>query len=237
MSSHVIHISAAAAAGVTSQTVLSPIYVVKTRLQVPSSRPSHVHSSVLIFAPQVQVAPSAGAHADATFRNYSGPVDCARRMLKEEGLKSFYKGLSAGYLGVVETAIQFVLYEHIKERLSARRQVAQILQTREPAASSRQGASSFDVLVASGFAKFSACLIAYPHELIRTRLREQKNVIGVDALERPVPYKGLLHCGATILRQEGFQGFYSGLGPHLLRVVPNTSIMFIVFEALSQLRF
>jgi hypothetical protein len=34
VSSHVVHIAAAAAAGVTSQTVLSPIYVVKTRLQV-----------------------------------------------------------------------------------------------------------------------------------------------------------------------------------------------------------
>jgi hypothetical protein len=34
VSSHVVHITAAAAAGVTSQTVLSPIYVVKTRLQV-----------------------------------------------------------------------------------------------------------------------------------------------------------------------------------------------------------
>ena len=34
VSSHIVHITAAAAAGITSQTVLSPIYVVKTRLQV-----------------------------------------------------------------------------------------------------------------------------------------------------------------------------------------------------------
>jgi solute carrier family 25 protein 33/36 len=182
------------------------------------------------------VVPSAGAQVDAALRNYSGPVDCARRMLKEEGLKSFYKGLSAGYLGVAETAVQFVLYEHIKEQLTIRRQ-AELVPPAEGHATSTMTATSFDVLLASGFAKFSACLIAYPHELIRTRLREQKNVIGEHALERAVPYKGLVHCAATILRQEGFRGFYSGLGPHLLRVVPNTAIMFIVFESLSQLRF
>jgi solute carrier family 25 protein 33/36 len=235
VSSHIIHVSAAAAAGIISQTMLSPIYVVKTRLQVPPTCSLPLHPTLLNSFSQVQVAPLTGAQVDAALRNYSGPVDCARRMLKEEGLKSFYKGLSAGYLGVIETAIQFVLYEHIKERLTVRRQAAQILPTPEQAGS-RPDVSSLDVLLASGFAKFSACLIAYPHELIRTRLREQKSIIGGDALQRPVPYKGLLHCGSTILRQEGFRGFYSGLGPHLLRVVPNTAIMFIVFEFLSQLR-
>ena len=39
VSSHVTHVAAAAAAGITSQTVLSPIYVVKTRLQVLLLRP------------------------------------------------------------------------------------------------------------------------------------------------------------------------------------------------------
>jgi solute carrier family 25 protein 33/36 len=183
---------------------------------------------------QVQVAPSAATPVDAALRNYTGPLDCARRMLREEGFASFYKGLSAGYLGVVETAIQFVLYEHMKQKLSSRRRDAEtpgILSATQPSA------NSADVLLASGTAKFCACIIAYPHELIRTRLREQKNVLGGDALDRPVAYKGLMHCGATIMRQEGVRGFYSGLCPHLLRVVPNTAIMFIVFEYLSQLRF
>jgi solute carrier family 25, member 33/36 len=158
-------------------------------------------------------------------------------MLKEEGLKSFYKGLSAGYLGVIETAIQFVLYEHIKERLTVQRQAALLSLAPTQPTTSDHSTKSVDVLVASGLAKFTACMIAYPHELIRTRLREQKNVIGGDPLQRPVPYKGLVHCAATVLRQEGLRGFYAGLGPHLLRVVPNTAIMFLVFEFLSQLRF
>jgi solute carrier family 25 protein 33/36 len=179
------------------------------------------------------MAPPAGAQVDAALRNYSGPIDCARRMLKEEGARSFYKGLSAGYLGVIETAIQFVLYEHMKERLTARRHPAHL----PPAQEHLQPPATVDVLLASGLAKFSACVIAYPHELIRTRLREQKNLIGGDPLERPVPYKGLLHCSSTVLRHEGFRGLYRGLGPHLLRVVPNTALMFLVFEYLSQLRF
>jgi hypothetical protein len=46
VSSHVVHVTAAAAAGITSQTVLSPIYVVKTRLQV---HPGNIFTYVYVL--------------------------------------------------------------------------------------------------------------------------------------------------------------------------------------------
>jgi hypothetical protein len=39
---------------------------------------------------------------------------------------------------------------------------------------------------------------------------------------------------ALIAKEEGRRGLYSGLGPHLMRVVPNTAIMFMSFELLSR---
>jgi solute carrier family 25 protein 33/36 len=33
------------------------------------------------------------------------------------------------------------------------------------------------------------------------------------------------------MREEGLRGLYSGLGAHLIRVVPNSAIMFLVYEA------
>jgi hypothetical protein len=47
-------------------------------------------------------------------------------------------------------------------------------------------------------------------------------------------YQGMLQSIALISREEGRRGLYSGLGPHLLRVVPNTAIMFMSFELLSK---
>ena len=37
-----------------------------------------------------------------------------------------------------------------------------------------------------------------------------------------------------IAREEGRAGLYGGLGPHLMRVVPNTAIMFLSYEILSK---
>ena len=72
--------------------------------------------------------------------------------MREEGIKGFYKGLSASYLGVTEGTIQWVLYEKLK-RLSVNAE--------------GQGAISqwMGMLGSSGTAKFVASLITYPHEV------------------------------------------------------------------------
>jgi solute carrier family 25 protein 33/36 len=38
------------------------------------------------------------------------------RILKQEGVKGLYKGMSASYLGVAEGTIQWVIYENLKKR-------------------------------------------------------------------------------------------------------------------------
>ena len=38
-------------------------------------------------------------------------MDAIRRIYREEGMRSFFRGLSVSYLGLTETAIQFTWYE------------------------------------------------------------------------------------------------------------------------------
>lgn len=56
---------------------------------------------------------------------YSGVVDAISRMLKEEGVRAFYRGLPPRLLSVVPmTAIQFAVYELVKRRLPSVREGA-----------------------------------------------------------------------------------------------------------------
>ena len=80
-------------------------------------------------------------------------------------------------------------------------------------------------LTAAGGAKFVAALITYPHEVVRTRLRQAP----VDASGR-VKYTGLWSCFRTVAKEEGMAALYGGLVPHMLRVVPSAAIMFGVYE-------
>lgn len=50
-------------------------------------------------------------------RQYTSSIDCARQVFKREGVACFHRGLSASYLGTVETALHLVLYERFKTLL------------------------------------------------------------------------------------------------------------------------
>lgn len=68
-----IHLSSAVAAGVATATATNPIWMVKTRMQLQTSAP--------------------GTHA------YRNSLHCLQVLLKTEGIRGLYKGLTASYLG------------------------------------------------------------------------------------------------------------------------------------------
>jgi solute carrier family 25 protein 33/36 len=62
--------------------------------------------------------PTATTSSPGSGSIFGGSVATMRQIAREEGIRGFYKGLSASYLGVTEGTIQWVLYERLK-RLTA----------------------------------------------------------------------------------------------------------------------
>ena len=140
-------------------------------------------------------------------------------IIRQEGLPGLYRGLSASYLGVSEGVIQWVLYERLK-RLSN-------VQTSNP--DTKQSVLGYvtGIVGASGGAKAVASLITYPHEVVRTRLRQ-------PAVEGRTKYTGLLQTLKLVAREEGMAGLYGGLTAHMFRVVPNAACMFLIYELVAE---
>ncbi|KAJ2225867.1 Pyrimidine nucleotide transporter, mitochondrial [Coemansia sp. RSA 485] len=185
-----IQLSAAIIASMVTTTVTSPIWVVKTRIQLVKDQ-------------------------------YQSSLECFRQIVHKEGIHGLYKGTSAAYLGASESAVQWMIYEQLKK----------MLKTPGEDGSSRGGRGSkksfynwFEYFGAAALAKLMASVVSYPHEVLRTRLRQPPDNRGV------VKYKGLINSAKLIFAEEGVRGFYGGLTPHLLRTVPNASIMFLSYE-------
>ncbi|KAK9377019.1 mitochondrial carrier domain-containing protein [Lipomyces chichibuensis] len=195
-----VNLMAAAVAGIVTSTATNPIWLVKTRLQLDKQNSDK---------------------GDYT-RQYKNSVDCVHQVLKKEGIPGLYRGLTASYLGVVESSLQWVLYEQMKGLINRREKLRNRLGKESTA-----GDNFFEWLAksgAAGLAKLSASLLTYPHEVIRTRLRQRPLADG-----RP-QYSGLVNCFMTIWKEEGFVALYGGLTPHLMRTVPNSIIMFGTWE-------
>ncbi|CRG82851.1 Mitochondrial carrier protein RIM2 [Talaromyces islandicus] len=206
-----IHLGAAAIAGMATGTATNPIWLIKTRLQLDKNN----------------------AESGKGGRQYKNSWDCVKQTVRHEGVRGLYKGLSASYLGVVESASQWVLYEQMKMFL-ARREAAKLA---DPA----YVHTTWDNLelwggriAAAGAAKLIAAVATYPHEVVRTRLR-QAPVVPVGGGKVHVKYTGLIQCFKVVAKEEGMAGLYGGLTPHLLRVVPSAAIMFGMYEVILRL--
>ncbi|KIS01983.1 solute carrier family 25, member 33/36 [Cryptococcus deuterogattii 2001/935-1] len=239
--SPVIHLGAAIVAGIMTSTGTNPIWVVKTRLQLSARKketgaistksgsflPKPIAASAASLASQTSTpvstaAISAAASAAATRTlprsNLTPAFSMTMDIIKKEGIRGLYRGLSASYLGVSEGVIQWVLYERFK-RLNAATTThleSQPLLSYIP-----------HIVGASGGAKAVASLITYPHEVIRTRLRQPALPDGT------IKYKGLLQTLKLVWVEEGVGALYGGLTAHLFRVVPNAACMFLIYELVA----
>ncbi|GIJ87330.1 hypothetical protein Asppvi_006236 [Aspergillus pseudoviridinutans] len=202
-----IHLTAAAVAGIATGTATNPIWLVKTRLQLDKSNAENGKG-----------------------RQYKNSWDCIKQTVRHEGIRGLYKGLSASYLGVTESTLQWVMYEQMKMYL-ARREAAK-------RADPNHLYNIWDDvelwggrICSAGMAKLIAAAATYPHEVVRTRLRQAPTVSVGDGKVQ-MKYTGLVQCFKTVWKEEGMLGLYGGLTPHLLRVVPSAAIMFGMYEVI-----
>uniref|UniRef100_A0A8D2ZUN5 Solute carrier family 25 member 36a n=1 Tax=Scophthalmus maximus TaxID=52904 RepID=A0A8D2ZUN5_SCOMX len=189
-----VHMVSAAMAGFTAITATNPIWLIKTRLQLD--------------------ARNRGERQMNAF-------ECVRRVYQMDGLRGFYRGMSASYAGISETVIHFVIYESIKRRLLEYKARTSMDEEDE----SVKDASDFvGMMLAAATSKTCATSIAYPHEVIRTRLREEGS-----------KYRSFFQTLLTVPREEGYRALYRGLTTHLVRQIPNTAIMMCTYEVVVYL--
>ncbi|XP_032518701.1 mitochondrial carrier protein Rim2 isoform X1 [Danaus plexippus] len=143
---------------------------------------------------------------------------CIKKIYDKTGVRGFYKGITASYMGISETVVHFVLYEGVKARLmAARANDGTPPDTRSPR-------DFLEFMAAGAFSKTVASCIAYPHEVARTRLREEGD-----------KYRKFWQTLHTVWLEEGYRGVYRGLGTQLVRQIPNTAIMMSTYEAVVYL--
>ncbi|CAG7837772.1 unnamed protein product [Allacma fusca] len=142
---------------------------------------------------------------------YRGMVDALVKVWQMEGIRGLYRGFVPGMFGVSHGAIQFMTYEEMKTFYN---------KYRKQPIDTKLGTSEY--LVFAAISKLIAAGSTYPYQVVRARLQDQHRV-----------YSGVMDVIRQTWRGEKFKGFYKGLVPNLVRVVPATAITFVVYEHTS----
>lgn len=180
---------AGAGAGLAVSFLACPTELIKCRLQAQSS------------------LAEAGAISAAALPK--GPMDVARHVMKDAGLKGLFKGL-VPTMGreIPGNAIMFGVYEAVKQYMAGGPDTSNL----------GQGS----LILAGGLAGGALWLTVYPTDVV-------KSVIQVDDYKKP-RYSGSIDALKKIVAAEGVKGLYKGFGPAMARSVPANAATFVAYE-------
>ncbi|KAI9842614.1 MAG: hypothetical protein M1837_007052 [Sclerophora amabilis] len=146
-------------------------------------------------------------------------VATARKMWRANGIRSYYRGLPMGLVGMFPyAAIDLGTFEYLKRAIASRNARLRGCHEEDAAPGSFATAGIGAVSGALGAS------VVYPLNLLRTRLQAQGTAI------HPPTYTGILDVTRKTIKGEGVRGLFKGVTPNLLKVVPAVSITYVVYE-------
>lgn len=145
-----------------------------------------------------------GSH---TPKVYDGPIDVVKKLYKQGGVKSIYRGSVATLLrDVPASGMYFLTYEAIKDYVTDHGK-------HEP--------SILGTICAGGSAGIANWLVGMPADVLKSRLQ--------TAPEGTYP-NGMRDVFKVLIKTEGVGALYKGLTPVLLRAFPANAACFVGFE-------
>lgn len=144
---------------------------------------------------------------------------------KSEGLRGLYKGTSLALFGVGNGALQFMAYEKMKDWGFSQKRKS-FAKAGKSWSTEDDKLSNTSYTLMSGASKLLALSLTYPYQVIRSRIQNNATAH---------LYPTILVCIRRTYAGEGLKGFYRGLAPTFIRVLPGTCVTFVVYENLAWL--
>ncbi|CAF0983974.1 unnamed protein product [Adineta steineri] len=158
--------------------------------------------------------------------DYRNTFHAAQKIYKTEGMYALFRGVIPSMWGLIHVGVQFPLYEYLKKKCAG---------TDSP---SDHHLSTGQLMFASSVSKVIASIVAYPHEIVRSRLQDAGHARRIhqkssNATTEFREYKNVRDAVRTIAKEEGLRGFYRGIIPALLRTVPAAVLTLISYEKMK----
>ncbi|XP_020538702.1 mitochondrial thiamine diphosphate carrier 2 isoform X2 [Jatropha curcas] len=146
---------------------------------------------------------------------YTGMLQAAKDIFREEGLPGFWRGNVPALLMVMPyTAIQFTVLHRLKTFAAGSSKSENHIQL-----------SPYLSYVSGALAGCAATVGSYPFDLLRTILASQGE---------PKVYPTMRSAFIDIVKTRGFRGLYAGLSPTLVEIIPYAGLQFGTYDTFKR---
>jgi adenine nucleotide transporter 17 len=185
-------------AGSATTIISNPLWVVQTSQAVRT----------------LDVSPADSSHPKVIEKKL-GFIETVKNILAKDGAGAFWRGIGPALVLVINPVLQYTVFEQLKNILIKRR-------TEKLRASGLATAvavlSDWDFFFLGALSKLVATASTYPYIVVKSRLQAGH----ASALKYKSSLDGLL----TILKDEGVEGLYKGIGSKLVQSVLTAAILF-----------
>ncbi|EFJ47772.1 hypothetical protein VOLCADRAFT_61165 [Volvox carteri f. nagariensis] len=145
---------------------------------------------------------------------YKDSLDCVRKMVRNEGPLSFYKGTVAPLVGnMVLLGIHFPTFSYVRKQLEGDDHYTNFSYT--------------NTLLSGAAAGAAGSLVSTPVELVRTKMQLQSAASSAS----DEFYKGSVDCFKQVLSKYGIKGLYRGFTATVLRDMQGYAWFFLGYES------
>lgn len=136
-------------------------------------------------------------------RLYNGPLDCIRKLSAHEGiLRGLYRGEVVTIFREAQAyGVWFLTFEYLMNWDAKRNQIK------------REDIPSVRVATYGGLAGEALWLASYPFDVVKSKMQS-------DGFGEQQTFKSMRDCFKKTFANEGFGGFWKGIGPTMLRAMP-----------------
>lgn len=207
--------TSAALAGACASFVLTPVELVKCKMQV--------QGSVQGSTPSTSPAP--------------GPVAITRSILQRDGLR----GLWLGQTGTIirETggsAAWFTTFEVLSNNFIQRRRASG--ETGKNGARFAKGdLSALELMTAGAAAGVTYNCVLFPADCIKSTIQTEDELrgLGKGGVGEGLARRSFVQVGKDIYRARGIAGLYQGCGLTALRAAPSSALIFYIYSRLESI--
>ncbi|GAA6003017.1 hypothetical protein JCM10207_001947 [Rhodosporidiobolus poonsookiae] len=232
--------TAAAVAGAAASFVLTPVELVKCKMQVQNiiaAEPSPPFSSATIPGAHAALAGSAAAPANSS-APAPGPIAITRQILRTQGIRGLWLGQTGTFLRETGgSAAWFTTFELLALWFAQRRTDRGETSPSTGGRVTKGDLAAWELMASGASAGVVYNCVLFPADCIKSTMQTEEELRGGRATADGKAWKsrGFIETGKEIYRARGIKGLYNGCGITALRAAPSSALIFYIYSRLESI--